>query len=1028
MNLNQVFGQVDQFYKEKKGEEAEHLMRKSISQAIKEEDDVSLLQLMNELLGYYRETSQVENSFIIANQAIALTKKMGLDGTLPYATTLLNVANAYRAGGKLEESLERYNEVQKIYGQKLAPDNMLMASLQNNLSLLYQEMGDFQAAKECLLRALPVVQAKKADFEVAVTYANLASTCMSLDEAEEANLYASEAIKGFDALGVRDSHYGAALSAQGTFYFKKGEYETAVGIFREAMEIIEARLGKNEYYYRMQDNIAVCEEEIEKERQARELKARMEEQARAEEAAEQAAREAEEQAVREAAEQAAREAEAQAAREAGEQAAEPDEELELQDEMERYLAQYLTPNNTEKQQTEEELEQTMERQIEPDIYVPVQNPFDTESSAVEYGENEIEQEVFVSEQDEDEETYVEQETLEFENTEDDFEDEEESEMFVPEQNRDEDEAQDVEQEVFEFENTEDDFEDEEEPEAFVAEAIREEDEEETEPTEVEELLEEETEEPVAETETKAIYVPERISDGVKGLDLCREYYETYGKPMLEEKFPFYINKIAVGLVGEGSDCFGFDDDISRDHDWGPDFCLWLSDETYAQIGASLQDAYDQLPKDFKGYQRTYSEQGQGRRGVKRISDFYRNLLQASTWEEIDWRKVSDASLAAAVNGEVFRDAEGVFTEFRNKLLQGYPEHIKQLKIADSMARFSQTGQYNFARVLKRGDVLTAQLMAADCIKEAMKLQHYIEGTYPPHDKWLYRSIQNTEDGKTLAAALAKLRLDLQQGMSTDGNFYADSVDLICEDIESIASFFSSEMYVNNVISDSDTYLDEHTDELVQKAAMTTMSDEELIEKIIALEFEAFDKVKNEGGRASCQDDWNTFSIMRKSQYMTWNNEMLQQYLYDFEREWNNGHNLIEEKYGRMMESTAPEEYEKIKDHFPIITPEKKEIIEEIVPIQVGWMEEFSKQYPYLAYNARSIGSGSDSASNTSFETYLRGEISTYSDKMLELYGRFVVEYAKANKNLTLDTMQNSVRLYGYGTLESAESFMKYQNF
>lgn len=1021
MNLNEIFEQVDQLYREKKGEAAERLMRKYISQAIKDEDDTSLLQLMNELLGYYRETSQVENSFIIADQAIALTKKMGLEGTLPYATTLLNVANAYRAGGRLEESLQRYNQVQKIYGQKLAPDNMLMASLQNNLSLLYQEMGDFRSAKECLLRALPVVQAKKADFEVAVTYANLANTCMSLDEMDEANVYATEAIKGYDALGVKDSHYGAALSAQGTFYYKKGEYETAIGIFKEAMEIIEVRLGKNEYYYRLQDNIATCEEEIEKERQAKELKARMEEQARAE----QAAKEAEERA---AAEQAAREAEERAAAERA--ALEEEEELELQVEMERYLARYLEPQNAETQQKEQVPEQK-----EPEIFVPVQNPFETEISSVEYESaksgqevlmpeeaeavEEVEQEVFVSEEDEDED----KENLEFENTEDDFEDEEELEDFESERDEFEDEEREVGEEVFEFENDEDDFEDEE------VEDLTEEQQETTEESQRgESRIKPESAAVEYEPEIVDIYVSDRSTDGVKGLELCREYYETYGKQMLEEKFPFYINKIAVGLVGPGSDCFGYDDEISRDHDWGPDFCMWVTDATYLEIGAALQEAYNQLPRDFKGYQRTYSEQGQGRRGVRRISDFYRELLQASTYEGIDWRNVSDASLAASVNGEVFRDTEGVFTEFRNKLLQGYPEHIKQLKIADSMARFSQAGQYNFARVLKRGDVLTAQIMLADCMREAMKLQHYIEGTYPPHDKWLYCSIHGTEEGKTLAHALMKLQMDLQKCMVAHGSLHEDCVNVLNDDIESIASFFSSEMYVNNVISDSETYLDEHTDELVQKATMTTMTDEELIDKIIELEFEAFDKVKNEGGRASCQDDWNTFSIMRKSQYLTWNREMLQQYLYDFEREWKNGHNLIEEKYGRMMESTAPEEYEQIKDHFPVISPEKKAIIEEIVPIQVAWMQDFSKQYPYLAYNARSIGSGSDSADNTSFETYLRGEISTYSDKMLELYGRFVVEYFRENKNLTLDIMQNSVRLYGYGTLESAESFMKYQNF
>ena len=149
--------------------------------------------------------------------------------------------------------------------------------------------------------------------------------------------------------------------------------------------------------------------------------------------------------------------------------------------------------------------------------------------------------------------------------------------------------------------------------------------------------------------------------------------------------------------------------------------------------------------------------------------------------------------------------------------------------------------------------------------------------------------------------------------------------------------------------------------------------------------------------------------------------MLMQYLYDFYREYHRGHNLIEEKYGRMMESTAPEEYEKIKAHFPELSPEKKQIIEQIVGMQVGWMEEFAESYSALAHNARNIHTTEDNPLDTSYETYLRGELGTYSDKMLELYGRYVVDYARTGRNLTFAIMENSVKMYGYGSVEEANN-------
>ena len=63
---------------------------------------------------------------------------------------------------------------------------------------------------------------------------------------------------------------------------------------------------------------------------------------------------------------------------------------------------------------------------------------------------------------------------------------------------------------------------------------------------------------------------------MKGLELSRLFYEELVKPMLEQKFAAYVPRIAAGLVGEGSQCFGYDDEISRDHDWGASICLWLT--------------------------------------------------------------------------------------------------------------------------------------------------------------------------------------------------------------------------------------------------------------------------------------------------------------------------------------------------------------------------------------------------------------------------------------------------------------------
>ena len=105
---------------------------------------------------------------------------------------------------------------------------------------------------------------------------------------------------------------------------------------------------------------------------------------------------------------------------------------------------------------------------------------------------------------------------------------------------------------------------------------------------------------------------------MKGLELARGYYEAYGKPMLEEKFSHLLPKIAVGLVGSGSECFGYDDDLSQDHDFEPCFCLFLpSEEEISRRDAFLLErAYAKLPDSFLGYKRSpLSPVGGNRHGV-----------------------------------------------------------------------------------------------------------------------------------------------------------------------------------------------------------------------------------------------------------------------------------------------------------------------------------------------------------------------------------------------------------------------------
>lgn len=196
----------------------------------------------------------------------------------------------------------------------------------------------------------------------------------------------------------------------------------------------------------------------------------------------------------------------------------------------------------------------------------------------------------------------------------------------------------------------------------------------------------------------------------------------------------------------------------------------------------------------------------------------------------------------------------------------------------------------------------------------------------------------------------------------------------------------------------------------------------LIEHIVYLEWNEFQHTNNEGGRASCQGNWPVFYQMRLSQFLTWPHDLLASYRDDLERADAMGRNLITEKYGRMMRSTHPEEYaSNIEPHIPALSASREALQERIIATQVAWARAFRERYPKLGRAMRVLTTAEDTADATSFETYLRGELGTYSERTLDLYRAFVERLAGERRNLTEETIANTVRLGGFRDLMEAES-------
>lgn len=228
---------------------------------------------------------------------------------------------------------------------------------------------------------------------------------------------------------------------------------------------------------------------------------------------------------------------------------------------------------------------------------------------------------------------------------------------------------------------------------------------------------------------------------MKGLELARSYYEAYGKPMLENEFSEVLPYLAVGLAGSGSECCGYDDLLSEDHDFEPAFCIFLPEEAVVDRRRAflLERAYAKLPKEFMGFRRSRVDPvGGSRHGVIRTADFF--LSKTGTADGVlsseQWLALPEYALLEATNGEVFSDPYGEFTKIRKRLAY-FPEDVRRKKLAGHLLLMGQAGQYNYSRCLARGDTAAAQLALFEFTKSALHCVYLLNRRYMPYYKWQF---------------------------------------------------------------------------------------------------------------------------------------------------------------------------------------------------------------------------------------------------------------------------------------------------
>ncbi len=193
-----------------------------------------------------------------------------------------------------------------------------------------------------------------------------------------------------------------------------------------------------------------------------------------------------------------------------------------------------------------------------------------------------------------------------------------------------------------------------------------------------------------------------------------------------------------------------------------------------------------------------------------------------------------------------------------------------------------------------------------------------------------------------------------------------------------------------------------------------------VAELILKEWNQFQQVRNEGGRASCQNHMKEFVMNRLAQFLTWDDAMRESYYEDLTEAESVGWNLLTEKYARMMRYTAPAQYAALCNRLPVISEPKERLVEKIVAIQLKWQEDYARRYPRVARGSRPTDHSADADYVTSFETYLRCELYTYSERTLRAYLSHAEELARRGGNMTIQNLEYMAKLYGFSSLQEME--------
>ena len=257
IDLNRFYQGLDALLQQKDSRRTMDYLEGWLQEAQQMHDTSGIVAVSNELGGLCRAVGNVERAKELYRSVLVYLEHMGLAHSEHYATALINTGDVYVNSRELQEALQCFLRARDLLIECGLAGDYRMAALNNNISMVYRDTGEFDKAEQALDIAFRIIRGiPECRGELATTYINLGELQVRQNKLEMAQESFEEACRIFEEDGGSDVHYSSACAGLGQVFYLKGRIPEAVRWYEKALTLMERDFGRTGYYKILEANLA----------------------------------------------------------------------------------------------------------------------------------------------------------------------------------------------------------------------------------------------------------------------------------------------------------------------------------------------------------------------------------------------------------------------------------------------------------------------------------------------------------------------------------------------------------------------------------------------------------------------------------------------------------------------------------------------------------------------------------------------------------------------------------------------------